>query len=299
MLRFSITFSLCLLTIFSVIGTLIFHPWGWSEYASDALYVIYYQMKPAPYPFFIVNTDGRSEPSELREENAALTSLDCSSDGRTLAYVTDTAHLYVANQDGILYDRELDQSYTTLSVANNGMVALFRRGGFQQDNSVLLVDSTRALSFLAPDNHLYVSVEVSSLGSMLWHRVNYFGLEVTSLNDETFSTFPLVVFPKWLASEQLMTFGDVASTPQQRVLVDTLAQKSVRLTSTILSGVFSPDGTQRTVNRVEPGTVTTQIVLTDPFSDDHVQQLTHNSGGIYSPVCFLTFRPDMLIQAAQ
>lgn len=295
MLRFSITVSLLLMSGFTLVGGLLFHQWGWSEYASDALYIVYYQIKPAPFPFFIVNTDGGSDPAQLVATDATLTGLDCSPDGRTLAFVTDSARLYVVNQAGALYDRALDHAYPSLSVANNGTVALFNLGAAPSDYDVLLVDAAHALPLTPPDRRQYISVEPSSPGTLLWHRTNAYGLEVTSLTDAVIGSFSEVIFPKWLASEQVMTFGDIASSPQTRVLVDTGAQKSVRLSSAILSGVFSPDGTKRTVNRVEPGTVTVQIVITDPFTDDHPRQLTHNSRGIYSPVCFLTFRPEMLI----
>ncbi|MFN8562960.1 MAG: hypothetical protein U0703_15415 [Anaerolineae bacterium] len=125
MLRFSITVSLLLMSGFTLVGGLLFHQWGWSEYASDALYIVYYQIKPAPFPFFIVNTDGGSDPAQLVATDATLTGLDCSPDGRTLAFVTDSARLYVVNQAGALCDRALDHAYPSLSVANNGTVALF------------------------------------------------------------------------------------------------------------------------------------------------------------------------------
>jgi hypothetical protein len=131
---------------------------------------------------------------------------------------------------------------------------------------------------------------------LLWHRANYFGLEIASRDGNLLATYPLVIFPKWLASEQMMTFGDIASMPTQRVVVDTTRQSSVRLRGSMLNGVFSPDGTQRTLNAFEAGTSNVQIVIADPFSDDHMRQLTHTPGTIYEPICFLTFRPAMLIE---
>ena len=62
----------------------------------------------------------------------------------------------------------------------------------------------------------------------------------------------------------------------------------------MIRGVFSPDGTRRATNIIDPGTANVQIIVTDALSNDHVEQLTHSSGVIYVPVCFLTFRPQML-----
>jgi hypothetical protein len=92
-----------------------------------------------------------------------------------------------------------------------------------------------------------------------------------------------------------MTFGDIASMPAQRVLVDTARQSSIRVSGGMLNGVFSPDGTRRALNAFEAGTSNVQIIVADPFSDEHMRQLTHTPDSIYEPVCFLTFRPELLM----
>jgi hypothetical protein len=63
----------------------------------------------------------------------------------------------------------------------------------------------------------------------------------------------------------------------------------------MLNGVFSPDGTRRALNAFEAGTSNVQIIVADPFSDEHMRQLTHTPNSIYEPVCFLTFRPELLM----
>jgi hypothetical protein len=255
------------------------------------LYVVYYQAKPQPpYPFFMVDTNGSDQQWTLAAKTGTLTDLNCSPDGRTLAFLADWTHLYVVNQTGLLYDRALNQAYTALNVANDGTVVSFNSG-----ENALLIDARRALTLTAPDDNRYGLVIPSSPGALLWHRANYFGLEVASQDGSVIASFPLVIFPKWLASEQLMTFGDIASIPAQRVVVDTTRQSSVRLSGGLLNGVFSPDGTQRTLNAFEAGTSNVQIVVADPFSDEHTRQLTHTPGSIYEPVCFLTFRPALLM----
>jgi hypothetical protein len=284
-IRFFVLISGYLSIGFALLGALVSRAWGWSEYASPELYVVYYQAKPAPpYPFFMVDTNGSDRQWKLAAETGILTDLNCSPDGRMLAFLKDNTHLYVVSQTGLVYDRMLNQAYTALSVANNGTVVAFNPG-----NDALLIDPHQMLALVAPDDNRYGLVIPTSQGALLWHRASYFGLEVASRDGRLIASFPLVIFPKWLASEQLMTFGDIASIPTQRVLVDTTRQSSVRLSGGLLNGVFSPDGTRRTLNAFEPGTSNVQIVVADPFSDDHMRQLTHTPNSIYEPICFLAF----------
>ncbi|MEP7293920.1 MAG: hypothetical protein ABI835_19185, partial [Chloroflexota bacterium] len=96
MLRLLAPLSLGILTGFFVIGALIFRAWGWSEYASDELYLAYTLLTPEqPYPRILMNTADSHEQSQLTWNNGTIIALACSPDGHSLAFLTDTAHLYV------------------------------------------------------------------------------------------------------------------------------------------------------------------------------------------------------------
>ncbi|MEO8392209.1 MAG: hypothetical protein ABI700_04375 [Chloroflexota bacterium] len=298
MLRFMLSLSLALLISLTGIGLVIAHQWGWSEYASPELYVVYYQAKrERPYGFFMVDAAGSGGSWSLTTHSVTLTTLNCSPDGRTLAFLTDDAHLYVVNQSGLVYERVLDQRRTVLNVANNGMVALSDLSQVRQGGSVLL-DARQTLALVPPDGSSYESVEPSSLGTAIWNRADYSGVHITTLSGEMIATFPRVDVPKWFASEQILTYDDIGALPAERVLADPSTRKLIRLNSALMRGVFSPDGTRRATNMIEPGSANVQIIVTDALSTDHSEQLTHSSGVIYVPICFLTFRPTMLISGS-
>ena len=61
MLRFWITVSLCLLIIFTGIGLAVSKAWGWSEYASDTLYIVAFERTSSHSSFVLVNADGSGQ----------------------------------------------------------------------------------------------------------------------------------------------------------------------------------------------------------------------------------------------
>src|SRR4051794_40401571 len=104
MLRFWITVSLLLVMVFMGFGLVVSKAWGWSEYASDELYVIYYQTTvDGRSPLFLVNGNGTGEQWKLDTEAETLRQLNCSPDGQTLVFDTDQREFYTVRSTGIVY----------------------------------------------------------------------------------------------------------------------------------------------------------------------------------------------------
>ncbi|HVU13858.1 MAG TPA: hypothetical protein VHD90_21420, partial [Phototrophicaceae bacterium] len=136
MLRFLIFTSLRLLIAFTGISLLICKQWGWSEYASPELYVVYSQGENGDY---LINMSGNDEPERLAPKIDSIFALACSPDGRRLAVLTTTLHhydphLYVISPSGIEYEKFFGEnqlfdmlnsySFFDMSIANDGTVAL-------------------------------------------------------------------------------------------------------------------------------------------------------------------------------
>src|SRR5262249_32534535 len=126
--------------------------WGWPEYASDALYVVSSYYSAMHYPkYSVTNADGRSNPELLSSNDGFITDLGCSPDGHTLAYLTDTQHLYVVAQGGISYEKQLDQLYDTMEVMNNQTTVL----SYDDYLYTLVVNANAAyaITISTPDYH--------------------------------------------------------------------------------------------------------------------------------------------------
>src|SRR5258707_7597405 len=102
MLRFWITVSLLLTVVFTGIGLMVSKAWGWSEYASPELYLVSASL---PDNYFITNTDGSDKPEKLVWNRGTITTIGCSPNGNTFAFLTDRVHLYVLTSNGISYDK--------------------------------------------------------------------------------------------------------------------------------------------------------------------------------------------------
>ena len=126
MLRFLISISLCLLIVFTGIGALLSRQWGWSEYASSELYLAYQDVSQ-PASFFLTDANGSDQQWKLSSKAGTLAALNCSPDGRTLAFLTASGHLYVVSQAGLLYDRVLGQGYDAIAASNDCKVDLAKR----------------------------------------------------------------------------------------------------------------------------------------------------------------------------
>src|SRR3954464_3937366 len=125
MLRLLIAVSLPLLIVFTGIGLLLSRQWGWSEYASDALYVVYYTGSQGGIRYFIVNADGHGDSAPLTWNEETITALGCSPDGRTFAIFTHARHLYVLTSAGLAYDKQTTRPYDDVRVQNDQTVSLY------------------------------------------------------------------------------------------------------------------------------------------------------------------------------
>jgi hypothetical protein len=290
MLRVWVIFALLLTAIFMGIGLVVSKPWGWSEHASDALYLVYWQAKPQPpYPYFMVNTADGAERWELTDKSETIIRLNCSPDGRVMAILTDLANLYVFNDAGVIYKRALRQSYWRLNVANNGSVILFK-----EDTGVFSVDAVNPERMLAsPYGEKNDDADISSSGLTLWTNSRNNNVKIVSPTGEVATLLLQGYSTQWLASEQLFTFYNNNVYPSRRYLVDIATQNVAMLKDSGLFDLFSPDGTKRAIGYQEGSTE--QIWFTNGLSIDQVQQLVDYKNGIYAPICFLTFRPQMLL----
>lgn len=299
MLRFLLLTSVVLSAVFTVIGALLSREWGWSEYASDELYVVYIQGENG---YFIINTDGSGENVRLAWNNSLITALDCSPDGRRLAFLTNDARLHVLTYRGVDYERDILFDYRNINVANNGRVALSKH--LQDD---LIIDATQIFSLqVSKINAIYSSVRISSEGLALYagdhqnnpgiHLVSLMNLDTISLTQDHFDGNE-----EWLAPERLFIYTHVVSlNSYQRILFDVNRRKGLLLTwNNISENIFSPDGTKLAFSYYYEDIQ--QVYLANAFSshyfaghDDYYKPLTHNDVDSTS-ICFLTFRPEMLI----
>jgi len=293
MLRFLTALSLGLALVFTGIGLMLSRQWGWSEYASNQLYVIYGQLNNATVsPFFEVNAAGNSDPEPLMVRDGTLMALNCSPDGRTLAFLTVSGNLTVINQSGVIYNRALGQGYDALTTANNGTVAVT-----QKVYGIVRVISPNGSSLPAPPDHIaYDPIKITSAGDTLWSHTAQGGIKLLAPSGETTLTVaPSASSPVWLAGEQMFTFANAnGSVDSTGGMVDSARQLVVPLHHSIIpNGLLSPDASVEVVRYVEGGSSHEQLYLVDPLTSQPKQQLTHDEN-FHIPICFLTFRPHML-----
>src|SRR5690349_5945788 len=117
MLRFLAPFVARLLILIVGIGLMVSRAWGWNEYVSPESYVVYYQLNQGKTHYFVVNADGRSASELLSWNDGGISSLDCSPDGRTFAFLSGGSHVYVMNRTGLIHDSAEDARYRTVNVA--------------------------------------------------------------------------------------------------------------------------------------------------------------------------------------
>ncbi len=297
MLRFLIFPSLCLLILFSAIGLLFSRQWGWSEYASPELYLTYQEALNGAHPFFLVDAMGSGQRWKLSAGSGNLTALNCSPDGRTLAYLTDKGHLYVVNQAGIVYDRALGQGYDALAVANDGMIA-----ASQTVYGIVYIISPEGSYPPDPPQHIaYDRVKIASSGATLWSHTAVGGIELVAPSGATVMTISSGAFsPVWLASERIFAFSypDQASNVAGG-LADTSRQMVVRFRNGILRDpILSPDATVEALPIQSSTTNATQIALVDPLTGTVRQQFGNDDRVDHLPICFLTFRPQILVSGS-
>jgi hypothetical protein len=270
--------------------------WGWSEYASPELYVVYYQISNPHNQFFVVDASGSGLNAELAGSGGTIAQVDCSPDGRYFAFLTDTHHLYVLNSAGTVSDRAEDPAYTTLSVANDGTAALFD----PLDDRLLIGDHALDLSAARPAN-AFDRVKLSQQGNILWMR-NFNDIQIVSSGGSVTPYVPHGYSGNWLASGQIFTYADNMTDPEGvglyggQYLMDMRTHLVAKIGDWDLSRPLSPDAVKTAAPLTISGVSTkTQIVVYDLLTNAHLKVLTHDPDTASQPVCFLTFLPKMLI----
>jgi hypothetical protein len=299
MLRLLTAFVVVLTLVFAGIGLLFSRAWGWSEYASNELYVLYARSldgvsKEVPPPYLLVNTDGSGDQWQLGAQTNLLMTVSCSPDGRTLAYLTSDGQLTVANESGIVYQKNVGAGYDALDAANNGTVAVS-----QTATGISLIVSAQGNTIPVPPDHIaYDPIKVASSGVTLWSHTAQGGIKLLSSSGETkLSLAPNASSPAWLAGEQLFTYTtyDSASFPQGGIVDPAHAMVTQVRRSLFQFGLLSPDARSVVVQFVLGDRRDhEQLYLVDPLTSRPQQQLTDDDF-FHLPVCFLTFRPAMLI----
>nr|AUN37643.1 hypothetical protein [uncultured bacterium] len=301
MLRFATRFFLRLLIIVTGISLFVSRAWGWSEYSSPELYVVYYQLLQGKTQYFVVNSDGSSPSEPLSWNEGGITSPDCSPDGRSFAFLSNSGHVYVMTSAGLAHDSPEDQRYTTVNVANDGTLALF-----DPEDSHLLIND-RLIDLSTPDRagNTFDRIDISAQGLVLWTR-DFANIQVVSL--ATGSIAPYVTHGysgQWNTSGQMIVFSDQVTDAEGswqfrgQYLMDMATRRIARIGDWILSSPLSPDSTQVAASMPLAGfNHIAQVAVFSVFNNRQPQVLTHDTKIASQPVCFLTFRPDLLVNGS-
>nr|AUN37651.1 hypothetical protein [uncultured bacterium] len=303
MLRVWMRAGLVLMALFTGIGLVVSKAWGWSEYASDDLYVVYASYMGITSYFSVKVNDAPDEGALLTWDKAEITALDCSPDGRRLAILTDTGHVGIVTAAGMVENTPEDQGYDQVSVANDGTVALFN-----METGDLRIGTT-TMNLPVPAQQISDNfIDMASQGFALWEK----GVDDTELlslaSGEVVLSLPFTGGGQWLASENIFAFNyglfsdEDAGKPSGWYLADAATHETVRINEWSISSPFSPDGT-KTANVVilDGLQQREQIGVFGAFAPHDFAQarvLTSNPDISHFPLCFLTFRPQRLIGAS-
>ncbi len=133
--------------------------------------------------------------------------LTCSPDGQTVAFFTNDWRLYVARDDGILYQRPLEPSaYYGLSVANNGTAVQFEHI-YSADAVQVLVHPDFA-SYGIPFN--FDTMDITSSGAAVWSNSDQQGVTLVSPSGEVLMFAPFGLYGvRVLPAEQFFIYVEV------------------------------------------------------------------------------------------
>ncbi|MBI1255998.1 MAG: hypothetical protein GC204_00875 [Chloroflexi bacterium] len=301
MLRFWVMVSLLATALFAGIGLAVSKAWGWSEYASDELYVVYSSgiRDPRDYSIVRVNPDDLEAREQLIWHDAKIMSLACSPDGRTLGFLTDGAQVVVMTSAGIRSEQREDETYSSLSITDNGTVVLFNA-----ETGDLRIDATNINLSDLQHSSTGDKVKLSSQGLTLWTGFSE-GVYIFSLDTrEVVMSLPLARMGSWLAFGDIFAFEYPKSKQLSSLgllpglyLADVTSQKIVRLNDSLVVPPISPDGMGANAGLMLDGLQQKeQALISNPLN----QQINGDilAWGVdmsNSPLCFLTFRPEMLL----
>lgn len=297
MLRFLLLVSVCLSALFTLVGAALSREWGWNEYASDELYIVYTEWDETPlYKYFLLNINDSREEWKLIMNDSEMTSLNCSPDGELLTVLLDKRELYVLNRNGVLYNQTLNSYYEIAGVTNSGEVYLYKRYGFIRSGNPLIVNAADTHRLTPPDQEDYDRMRISSSGAALW-EVAFESVNVVTPESRTSLFLPNALVQDWTASEEIFLFliGSGLSNGGQ-YLADTRSQMVIQLPESNPIWVLSPDATKNAFHTYDEATQSSHIFIADVFSNENKRQLNFRNTTPYdSPLCFLNFRPEMLI----
>ncbi|MBI1255996.1 MAG: hypothetical protein GC204_00865 [Chloroflexi bacterium] len=299
MLRFVSLLIVRMLIFLSGVGLLVSHAWGWNEYASAELYVVYFQLIEGKPHYFIVSADGSSASESLNWDEGGIAALDCSPDGRTFAFLSGSRHVYVINRGGLVHDRPADALYTTINVANDGTLALFD----PTDARLLVNDRMIDLATAERKGNAFDRVDISAQGLVLWMQ-DFADIQLVSLaTGSVLPTVPHGYSGQWITSGQMFIFADQVTDAEGnwinggQYLLDVATRRVARIGDWTLGSPLSPDNTKVAV--AVPITHlnhnTAQVAVFSIFREQERVLLTHDTQTASQPICFLTFRPQMLI----
>lgn len=308
MLRVLVLAMVGLTAGFAVVAGLLSREWGWSEYASDELYVVYFQSVDGEIQFFIINTNDTDQGEPLSFKEDEIRAVGCSPDGRVFAFYLSTGYVYVINSVGIIYDQptgDFDDFYSfflRMPITNSAeIVRNLAIGNPESDHTeVLLINAADDVRRMPPDPEgSYSGVPLLlSRDYLLWH-LEPRGFQII-LRDGSLIMSSSIGHPRnWLASEQIFYFNNERD--RTVYIMDIPTQKIVPLPTNweLFPSALSPDGTMALV-AAPPNTdsAPSQVIIAETVSRRVIRELTHSPDGA-SPLCFLTFRPEMLIDQSQ
>lgn len=295
--RFVAFLSLRVAFCLALFGVLIARAWGWSEYASPELYVVYTQIINSRNAYFIINANGESAGEALVGNDGAISTVDCSPDGRVFALLSERRQLSVVREAGAVVQMLADRDYTTVNVADDGTIALFDpEAGWLRIGSAEIDLSTPG------DAHPLDRVDISPQGLVLWNQ-HFRSIEVvTPATGEVVAAVPSGYAAVWLAAGQMFSFYDIVADVSGFVrhgglyVMDVPLQKVVRIGNWSMTRPLSPDGRQMAAAVVPGGRRRTQVIVYDLFTNANRRQLTFDPAVASQPICFLAFRPAVLIE---
>lgn len=288
MLRFLLLVSVCLSALFTLVGAALSREWGWNEYASDELYLIYSRRYSASAPaFFLVNTRDGSPEEQLTWGDADIFAFHCSPDGRLAAFISGDGQLYVTDESGIIYSKPVDL-YDRLTVSNNGTVAFTKIYG-----SAFFIDQSLEQPVPASNAGFDDGLAISSSGYSLAFDIDR-GMRMVAPSGSQIRFVPGAFSGDWLATENIVIFNTLARRFSGHYFMDLATQRAVEFIPLDSIWALSPDATKRAFNRRDEAG-NSQTFIAELASSETARQLTHNDQTSSLPMCFLTFRPEMLI----
>lgn len=163
-----------------------------------------WQADRGDFDYYLVGVDGNVE--QLGWADGGIKRLTCSPDGNTFAFLTNDWQLYVAHDDGIVYQQALEPSvYYGLTVANDGTVIQFDQR-YTADGSRPLVRPDFA-SHNIPFG--FDIVNMTSSGASVWSNSDQRGVALVAPTGEILMISPFGYGVRISQSERFFTYTEI------------------------------------------------------------------------------------------